>query len=200
MLHRSSGRSEIGVTGPTGMADRALVIDASVAIALIRDEPVAAEARRILTAGRSPAPAPMVVPFLFWQEVVNALAHRHRVSGEIIVEALYELESLGIETRDVTRAELLLIVDAVERHGLTAYDATYLALAVSADASLVTTDRSLAEAAGERAVLLGTPSRVSERQARYEAASRTASARSSWAAWPGAAAYLRELRERATFS
>ncbi len=82
---------------------------------------------------------------------------------------------------------LLLALDAVVRHGLTAYDAAYLALAEAADADLLTADAALAAAAGSRARLVG-PGRIGESPAPYAAG--------SWTDWPGAAAYLADLRAR----
>ena len=151
------------------MAERVLVIDASVAIALIRNEPVAHDVRRLLMSSSPDAGEARLVPFIFWQEVLNTLSGRYRMRGDAILEALYELDQFGVVTRDTTRADLVLILDVMERHRLTAYDATYLALAISADASVVTLDRALAVAAGRRGILLGGPGQVSEPAASYEA-------------------------------
>ena len=56
----------------------------------------------------------------------------------------------------------------IERFGLTAYDAAYLALAQIKDARLATAYRELARAAGRRAILLGDEHVVSEGSAGYE--------------------------------
>ena len=170
------------------------VVDASVGIGLVRQEPISTEARSHLSEHRQRG-GRFLVPSIFWLEIVNALLRRHRYAASDVVEALYELDQVGPETRELGRAELLLLVDLAQRHALTAYDATYLALAESTDALLLTADAALAAAAGERAVLLGASDRISEGSPpAYE----TATGRSSWQAWPGAAAYLRELRERAS--
>jgi hypothetical protein len=86
---------------------------------------------------------------------------------------------------------LLLAIDAIVRHGLTAYDAAYLALADAASARLLTADATLATAAGPRGILVDEDRGVRERPPSYKPAGAPA-----WAAWPGAAAYLRELRTR----
>jgi predicted nucleic acid-binding protein len=127
------------------------------------------------------------VPPLFWLEVVNVLAFRHRYRPGAIVEAVYELEQVGIATAEVGRPAVLAVIDAVGRFGLTAYDAAYLVLAESADASLLTADVNLASAAGDRAILVGADGGVAEASAPY-------AADASWATWKGAAAYLAELR------
>ena len=84
----------------------------------------------------------------------------------------------------------LAVIDLVERHGLSAYDAAYLGLADAADARLLTLDRELATAAGTRAILIGPEGRISDVAEPYEA-------EPSWPRWRGAAAYLAELRQRA---
>ena len=164
----------------------ALVVDASAALALLRGEPGAAEASRRLRE-QVLAGEPILVPALFWLEVVNVLAHRYRLPPHAIVEAVYELEQAGLTTAEVGRPATLAAIDAIGRSGLTAYDAAYLVLSESTDASLLTADAALAAAAGERAVLGGGGDTIAESPAAY-------TPDRSWAAWSGAAAYLAELR------
>ena len=174
------------------MSETPLVIDASLEIALVRQEPLAKDARRVMTEHLA-ANGALLVPFLFWQEVVTVLARRYRYRGSAVLEAVYELDQLHLETRELGRPELVTVVDLVERHGLSAYDATYLALAMGADARLLTADSALAAAAGRRAISVSRRRSIHEPTDAYEAAP-------DWPAWPGAAAYLRELRERAATS
>src|SRR5687768_2351178 len=164
----------------------AIVLDASAALKLVRDEPGREEVREHVRA-QVLADEPILVPQLFWLEVVNVLAVRLRYEPEAVVEAIYELEQLGITTAEVGRPVVLAVIDAVGRFGLTAYDAAYLVLAESADATLVTADAALASAAGERAILVGGPQGVAEPPATY-------ASRQTWASWRGAATYLSELR------
>jgi predicted nucleic acid-binding protein len=165
------------------------VLDASVGVALAHEERASAEiAAQIRDLRRSGGR--LLVPSLFWLEVVNVLARRYRAPAEGIVEAVAELEAMGIETVDVDRPMLLLAIDAVVRHGLTAYDAAYLTLADVAGARLLTTDELLALAVGDRAIYIGRRRRMRELPERYRATP-------DWATWPGAAQYLRELRDRA---
>jgi predicted nucleic acid-binding protein len=135
----------------------------------------------------------LIVPFLFWLEIVNVLGRRYHGPPAAILEAIVELEAAGLETVELDRPMLLLAIDAVVRHGLTAYDAAYLALADAADAQLLTADATLAAAAERRGILIGNDRGVREREVSYQP-----TGTSSWAAWPGAAAYLRELRASAT--
>jgi predicted nucleic acid-binding protein len=166
-----------------------LVVDASAALAVLRGERGADEARHHLR-DQAQRGEPMLVPALFWLEVVNVLAHRYRVPPAAIVEAVYELEQLGLTTADAGRPGTLAIVDVVGRSGLTAYDAAYLVLAESSDARLLTADATLADAAGGRAIVIGSDDRVAEGRTPY-------ANEPGWTDWKGAAAYLAELR-RAT--
>ena len=171
------------------MNEPALVIDASIGIGLARQEPLAKEARRVITEHLA-ANGALLVPFLFWQEVVTVLARRYRYRGSAVLEAVYELDQLHLETRELGLPELITVVDLVERHWLSAYDATYLALTMRADARLLTADGALAAAAGRRAVSVSRRRSIQEPTEAYAATP-------DWPAWPGAAAYLRELRNRA---
>ena len=95
------------------MDDRSIVvIDASVAIARVRVEE---HTPMILGAFRdwSRMGTRLVVPRAFWWEVVNALTAGHRYSGVEVLEAVHELETLEIESRDPDRGSLLLTISAV---------------------------------------------------------------------------------------
>jgi predicted nucleic acid-binding protein len=164
----------------------ALVLDASAALALVRGEAGATEIHRLLRA-QALAGGPILVPALFWLEVVNVLAHRYQYPPEAVVEAVYELEQAGVTTAEVGRPGVLAVVDAIGRSGLTAYDAAYLVLAESTDARLLTADVALASAAGDRARLVGGGSGVAEPPAPYVPG--------SWSRWKGASRYLAELRQ-----
>jgi predicted nucleic acid-binding protein len=172
------------------MKSGVLVIDASAGIALVREEPFAAEVSRLLHERRAKRHR-LLVPWLFWIEVVNVLGRRYRADPALQVQSIAELDAAGLETIELDRPMLLLTLDAVARLGLTAYDAVYLALAETSDAELLTADGILAAAAGERALLVGDGRTIREQAATYRVRDVP-----TWAAWPGAAAYLRELRAR----
>lgn len=163
-----------------------LVVDASGALTALRREPghrtVRHHLREQISTGGS-----LLVPPIFWLEIVNVLARRYGYQPPAIVETVYELEQAGLATADVGRPGILSVIDAVGRFGLTAYDAAYLVLAESADAMLLTADARLASAAGDRAILVGSEGGVADPPTGY-------AAEPSWAAWNGAAAYLAELR------
>ncbi len=167
-------------------------MDASVAVGVVRAEPIAPEALALLGRARTSG-SRVLVPSIFWLEVLNSLGRRHRLPPAAILEALAELDAFGLETVDLDRPMLLLTLDAVARYGLTAYDAAYLALAESADAQLLTTDARLAATAGSRAVLVSDGSPQPPPRAVAEPSTPHAA---TWTDWPGAAAYLRDLRAR----
>ena len=184
------------------MAER-IVIDASVGIAHLREEvgtPAVDAALRTWTE----AGAALVVPPVFWIEILNVLGTRHRYTAAQVAEACRELDELGIETLDVGRPELLLVADTVERLRISAYDATYLVLAHVMGGSLATLDRRLAAVAGSVGLVLGDPGAgqaTRETPAGYpvgpEARWPGADRRSSLPDYAGLGAYLGELRRRA---
>jgi predicted nucleic acid-binding protein len=169
---------------------RPLVLDASAALAYLLGEPDAPRVKRELQARDV-----VLVPWLFWTEVINALARRHRWPGSEVLAAVYQLERLGMRTEAPSRQITLAVIDAVETHGLTAYDAQYLVLAEIADADLMTGDAFLAGVAGTRAIRIGTRHRLAEVPSSHEPAERARDV--DWPNWPGAAAYLQELRREA---
>jgi len=161
-----------------------LVVDASAAISIVRREPAGERVRSVLASADR---VELHVPDHFWVEIANVLG---RVSGgavDAVAERIRVLDELGLITDAIDRPLLLLALDAMARHGLTAYDAAYLALAIALDADLLTLDARLAAAAGERDVL-GTGGRgVSEVTVPY-------GADAPLATWAGFGAYLAKLR------
>jgi len=178
------------------MADR-IVVDASVGLAYLRDEVATAAVDRAVN-GWSATGAQIVVPAVFWTEIVNVLGMRHRYGAGQVAEALRELDELGLDTVEIGRPELLLVADAVERHRVSAYDATYLVLAQLLDAPLATLDRRLAAAAGPLGMLLDDDGghRTRESADPYGSPA-TAPRPSSLPDYAGLGAYLGELRRRA---
>jgi predicted nucleic acid-binding protein len=150
------------------VSDSPIVLDASVAIAIIRREPTRPTLLAVLretAAGRSDR----VVPDHFWLEVANVLIRRYGVTPAEAVEQLRDLDDFGLRSIRIDRPLLLVTLDLQARFGLSAYDAAYLALAETEDARLLTLDGRLALAAGPRAVRLPglTPERLSEESAPY---------------------------------
>jgi predicted nucleic acid-binding protein len=125
-----------------------LVIDASAALGILLREPGSEEVQRRLedTLGGGE----LLVPGHFWLEVTNVLVRRYACEPDDVVAALRELDEMQLVTVVLDRPAILLGLDLMARHGLTAYDAAYLALAEVADARLLTLDARLAAAAGDR--------------------------------------------------
>jgi predicted nucleic acid-binding protein len=143
-----------------------VVVDASVAVAIVRNEPDGSAASDLITRHTLDG-ARIVVPSHFWLEVANTLVARRRWPGSKVLEAIHAIDALRFETVELDRALLILSLDAAERFGLTTYVAAYLALAVSLDGALLTLDGALRTAAGTRALRIGTL-RLSETPAAFE--------------------------------
>ncbi len=124
---------------------RTLVLDASAALTYLIGESEAQQVRRELETRDA-----LLVPWLFWTEIINVLARRHRWAGSDVLAAVHDLEQAGIRTSAPSRQMALAVIDAVEVHGLSAYDADYLVLVESEDADLLTADSFLARAAGSQ--------------------------------------------------
>jgi len=145
-----------------------IVLDASAAIALIRSEDgeqaITAQLSRLRISGGR-----LLVPDHFWIELTNVFINRYAASPGEAVQILREVDELGVESMRTERALVLHAIEIQHRHRLSAYDATYLALAESEDARLLTLDVKLAAAAGERAIRLDgmPPHRLAEAATEY---------------------------------
>ena len=184
-----------------------VVIDASVGIAHLHDEVGTVAVDAALFAW-SRAGVSLVVPAIFWIEVLNALGARHRYTAAQAAEALRELDELGLETVEADRATHLLIAHAAERHRMSAHDAGYLVLAQLLGAQLATLDRNLAAAAGPLGLLIGAPETVRPGGARRDTPE-TRETRETYAPdeipsslpdYGGLGRYLGELRRQAALS
>lgn len=165
-----------------------VVMDASVAIAIVRAEPEGQAAESMIS-GLTMAGTRIVVPSHFWLEVINALLTRRHWTGERVLEAIHALDQFGFETRELDRGLIIFSLDVGERYRLTSYDAAYVALAMSMDGLVATFDAAVRVAAGTRALPIG-PARLSEATVPYEHAV-------TWPNYKGASAFLAKLRAEA---
>lgn len=94
-------------------------------------------------------------PWLLWAEIRNILVvseRRARIRADIADQALEAIGALGIEL-DVTPSSAAVMALG-RKHGLTAYDALYLELALRKGAVLATHDAALSRAASAEGVTL----------------------------------------------
>jgi predicted nucleic acid-binding protein len=125
----------------------ACVLDASITGAWLFAEE---RTEAVLTLFRDLDDGPVVVPALWHTETVNLLLtaeRRGRITAETGTALLDLLGGLDIETDDDPSRAAGPILGLARRHGLTAYDATYLDLALRRRLPLATRDAALIRAA-----------------------------------------------------
>lgn len=123
-----------------------IVLDASAAIELLRRSPVGSTIADLLMSDEG-----LHVPHLLDVEVAQAL-RRLTTAGELSpARATLALEDLGDLDAERHSHEHLLPRVWELRENLTAYDAVYVALTETLDATLVTLDRGLANSPSHRA-------------------------------------------------
>jgi len=132
------------------VAPRPVVADASVIVDVLLLEPRAAAAWQAwLEAERM-----LLAPPIVWLEVVNALVRRRKMPSDTAMARVDLLFKSGLDTADRGCGGLATAADLAARHRLSAYDSSYLALAIEIDAELATFDRDLARAAEAEGVPL----------------------------------------------
>jgi predicted nucleic acid-binding protein len=121
------------------------VVDASVVCSWVlpdEDSPVADVSLTLLQRFGA------IAPDLLWYEVRNVLAvscRRRRIDLTHAKDGLEKLRRFPIMTVPVD--DDAIVLELAEKHNLSAYDAVYLALALTRNLSLATLDRRLAAAA-----------------------------------------------------
>jgi predicted nucleic acid-binding protein len=110
-------------------------------------------------------------PAIWCLEFPNALLaaeRRRRIDRATRLGVLERAILLGIRV-DAAVPDMRVVSALAERHGLTAYDAAYLELALRQDFGLITLDRELAAAAQSERVPVQAPGRsgVAQRRRRY---------------------------------
>jgi predicted nucleic acid-binding protein len=130
-----------------------LVLDASLSLQwFLEDE---ADRQYGLSVLASLSTKRAVVPFLWFYEVGNGLLmafRRKRITLDQIDGFLTRLKALPIEAAQQAPTELLELPAIAQKHSLTNYDAAYLALALSLQLPLATSDTDLRQAAAAAGV------------------------------------------------
>jgi predicted nucleic acid-binding protein len=92
-----------------------------------------------------------MVPAIWYAEVANSVLRGERQGAISHSQTAYFLNELSLSEivadEDSPQMRQTTVVDLARMHGLTAYDATYLELAMRQGAQLATFDRKLAAAA-----------------------------------------------------
>lgn len=120
----------------------ATVTDASALAAVVSEEPAAEEVAAQLDAAER-----VIAPALIWFELANICwkkIRQHPDQRELLLDQFTEAAALPIEIQDVEHRP---IIELGVETGLTAYDASYLWLARTLHAELVTLDNDLRAAA-----------------------------------------------------
>lgn len=122
-----------------------IVIDSSIAISWgMPDEESAAAGRALETARKDD----VVVPSIFWAEVRNICLvneRRGRITATDTTTAIEIIEGFHPTIND--SASHNMVLGLARGHGLSGYDAAYLALAIAESCTLATLDNRLARAA-----------------------------------------------------
>lgn len=126
-----------------GIAQEAVVVDASAAVAFVAGDPTWAARWTDWTNDGTK----ILAPSHFAAEIGNALNRSARLSAVDAAARLERVFAAGIETADRGLHGLLGAIELADRHGLSVYDALYIDLALDVEASIATLDRGLASAA-----------------------------------------------------
>jgi predicted nucleic acid-binding protein len=111
------------------------------------------------------------VPSIWRLEMVNGLLmaeRRKRIDKAWRIESVDQAARLNVRV-DPTQPSMTAVANLADRHGLTAYDAAYLELAMRQKFGLITQDQDLARAADAEGLPLQSPGRsgVAQKRRRY---------------------------------
>lgn len=123
-------------------AAQVFVIDASVAVKWYVNEELRDKALRLREDFLSEV-IDLEAPSLILYEVGNAIRHHPGATERECASAVRELRNLGIAIRDLDDATAGAAAKLAFEENLTFYDAAYLSLAKTIEATLVTADKEL---------------------------------------------------------
>lgn len=127
------------------------VLDASMAAAWLLPEEYSEAAETVILSIAAPCP----IPSLFWFEVRNILAmseRRGRIGNGGALVGMERIRRLPLDDAGIGGDGSILLLAA--GHALSAYDATYLALAGNRGVAIATLDRKLAAAARKEGIVV----------------------------------------------
>lgn len=127
-----------------------LVVDSSVLLSALLPDEDGADLTTLVAAHED-----LIAPTLLWVElrnVVLAAERRGRLGEEVADAILAAIDDLGVVLDAEPASDV--VVRCARRHGLTAYDALYLELALRRGAHLATLDEQLRRAAQAEGVPL----------------------------------------------
>ena len=108
------------------------------------------------------------VPSVWRLEMVNGLLmaeRRKRIDRTRRIESVDQAARLNVRV-DLAQPSMAMVANLAERHGLTAYDAAYLELAIRQKFGLITQDRELVRAADAEGLPVQAPGRTGAAQKR----------------------------------
>ena len=108
------------------------------------------------------------VPSIWRLEMVNGLflaERRKRIDRAWRIESVHQAARLNVRV-DTAQPSMAAVANLADRHGLTAYDAAYLELAMRHKFGLITQDRDLVRAAEVEGLPVQAPGRTGAAQKR----------------------------------
>ena len=121
-----------------------IVVDASLAVEqILETAPRGAEQ----WAGWVDTGRTLLVPWLFWPEVANALLVGQRLDPGVVRQEIGVLRAEGVEAVEPHERRLIEAIGLASQHRLSVYDALYVQLAIETDATLATLDLAMRRAA-----------------------------------------------------
>jgi predicted nucleic acid-binding protein len=129
---------------------RVVIVDASAMVEVVIGDPVWTQRLSEWQEGG----AMLLVPPHFGTEVANALLRGLRLDALDVAARLRELFRAGVEVVDRGPIGLVDAIELAAGHGLSVYDAAYLALALELEGDLATRDHALARAAGAEGLVV----------------------------------------------
>lgn len=87
----------------------------------------------------------LTAPDLLLFELANALSYNKNLTPEDVKQAIKTINMIQVTLVPPTETLINRAIDVAEKHGITIYDASYLALAEILEINLITADEKLAQ-------------------------------------------------------